>query len=244
MTSIILRSNEVIHALSLFLILVLVHKSDGYEFVVGGQKGWSVPNDPNSNPYNEWAENSRFQIGDSLVFNYPSGQDSVLQVNSKDFGNCNTNVYSKKFSDGHTIIKLDQSGAHYFISGNKNNCLKNEKLVVVVLAERSNKNSNTNQTITTDSPSPSPLPSVSQEPLAPTTAPTQQVLPSPPVGAVGTSPPYQQQAPSPTTGTVLTNPTPAPISEPPPPPNAASSILLSFVSSVGAFMASALVLSF
>lgn len=50
----------------LCVVVLLVEKSGAYEFVVGGQKGWSVPSDPNFNPYNAWAEKSRFQIGDSL----------------------------------------------------------------------------------------------------------------------------------------------------------------------------------
>jgi len=44
----------------------MVHHCGAYEFIVGGQKGWSVPSDPNSNPYSQWAQKSRFQIGDSL----------------------------------------------------------------------------------------------------------------------------------------------------------------------------------
>ncbi|XP_057450497.1 early nodulin-like protein 9 [Lotus japonicus] len=247
MATFILRSNEVGHALGFFCLLVLVHKCNAYEFVVGGQKGWSVPSDPSTNPYNQWAEKSRFQIGDSLVFNYPSGQDSVIQVNSQDFASCNSGTNSDKFSDGHTVIKLSQSGPHYFISGNKDNCLKNEKIVVIVLADRTNKNSNTNQTSTASSPSPSP--SVSRESSPPVPAPVQPgVLPSPPpAGTIETPPPSQQGAatsPPPAPATVVTNyPTPAPVSEPPP-PNAASSILVSFAGSMGAFMASVLVLSF
>lgn len=54
------------YGLGFLCLLVLVQKGGAYEFVVGGQKGWSVPSDPNSNPYNQWAEKSRFQIGDSL----------------------------------------------------------------------------------------------------------------------------------------------------------------------------------
>lgn len=50
----------------LCVMLMLVKKNEGFEFIVGGQKGWSVPADPNFNPYNTWAEKSRFQIGDSL----------------------------------------------------------------------------------------------------------------------------------------------------------------------------------
>ncbi|KAK2350956.1 early nodulin protein [Trifolium repens] len=232
------------YALALFCLLVLMQKGDAYEFVVGGQNGWSVPSDPNANPYNQWAEKSRFQVGDSLVFNYQSGKDSIIQVNSQqDYESCNTDAASSaKASDGHTVIKLNKSGPHYFISGNKNNCLKNEKLLVIVLADRTN-NSNTNQTTpppspsVSVSPSPSPLSSHSSDALAPILPPVQQVgLTPPPIQQVGSSPPL---------GTDVTNPitpTPAPVTQPPPPPpNTASSILVSFGCSVGALMVSVLV---
>lgn len=239
MATIILRSNEVVHALGLFCILLLVHKGDAYEFVVGGQKGWSIPSDPNSNPYSQWAQKSRFQVGDSLVFNYPSGQDSVIQVSSQDYASCNTDAYSQKFSDGHTVINLNQSGPHFFISGNKNSCLKNEKLVVIVLADRNNKN--TNQTSPPSPSSPAPSPSLLTQSLAPLPAPSQQQVPPPPSPVAA---PPQQEAPSPATS----NPTPAPVSDQPSPPspphNAASSILVNFACSVGAFIASVLVFSF
>ncbi|KAL1299285.1 hypothetical protein HN51_043726 [Arachis hypogaea] len=270
-TTNVLRSNEVGHVLlGLFCLLLLVNKGNAYEFVVGGQKGWSVPSDPNSNSYNQWAEKNRFQIGDSLVFNYQSGQDSVLQVSSEDYASCNTDGSSEKFSDGHTVIKLKQSGPHYFISGNKDNCAKNEKLVVIVMADRTNRN--TNQTGTAVSPSPSPLPTLSTESIAPSPPTAGTVGPTPPTGTVGappptgtvgappptpagtvgappptptgtmgTPPPLQGVSPPPP-GTSLTNPTSAPVSQPP--PNAASSVFLSFVGSLGALMASILVLSF
>ena len=85
------------------------------------------------------------------VFNYQSGQDSVLNVKSEDYASCNTDSPYAKFSDGHTVFKLNQSGPHFFISGSKDNCLKNEKLTVIVLAERSK---NTNQTTNASPPSP------------------------------------------------------------------------------------------
>ncbi|CAI8592998.1 unnamed protein product [Vicia faba] len=246
------------HASVMLCFLVLMHKGDSYEFVVGGQKGWSVPSDPNANPFNQWAEKSRFQVGDSLVFNYQSGKESVIEVNSQqDYENCNTDASSSgKSSDGHTVIKLDKSGPHYFISGNKDNCLKNEKLLVIVLADRTNRNSN--QTATTPSPSPSlpvspslspsPLSSHTSDALAPSLPPSQLNVSSPPPPSQldGSSPPPLQQVGSaPPLGTDVTNPTTpttSPVSEPPP-PNAASSILLSFGCSVGALMVSLLVSS-
>ncbi|ESW21704.1 hypothetical protein PHAVU_005G092700 [Phaseolus vulgaris] len=244
MATIILRSNEVPHALVLFCVLfsvlLMLPNCGAYEFLVGGQKGWSLPSDSSSNPYNQWAQKSRFQIGDSLVFNYPSGKDSVIEVSSQDYGSCNTDAYSEKFSDGHTVIKLNQSGHHYFISGNKNNCLKNEKLEVIVLADRNNKNTHTNQS--TPSPSPSQF---TTESLAPSPAPSQQQVPSP-VAA----PPQQEAASPPSPPSNQTPaPAPAPVSDHPSPPspphNTASSVRVSFAGSVGAlFMASVLVFSF
>lgn len=148
------------------------------------------------------------------VFNYQSGQDSVLAVKSEDYASCNTDSPYAKYSDGHTVIKLNQSGPHFFISGNKDNCNKNEKLTVIVIADRTK---NTNQTTTASPPSP-------------------QSSSTPPSPAPSTS--QQGQSPTP-----QTNQTPNPASEPPPAPNAAASAFVSLAGSVGAFMASALVLS-
>nr|ACU19932.1 unknown [Glycine max] len=195
MATFILRSNKAVHAFGWLCLLLMVHKGASYDFVVGGQKGWSVPNDPSFNPFNQWAEKSRFQIGDSLVFNYQSGQDSVLYVKSEDYASCNIDSPYAKYSDGHTVYKLNQSGPHFFISGNKDNCNKNEKLTVIVLADR---NKNTNQTTTASPPSP-------QTSSSPSAAPTGQ-----------------DQGQSPTSDT---NQTPSPVSEPPPPNAAASAFV-------------------
>jgi hypothetical protein len=66
MATFILRSNKLVHAFGLICVMLMFHKCAAYDFIVGGQKGWSVPGDSNSNPFNQWAEKSRFQIGDSL----------------------------------------------------------------------------------------------------------------------------------------------------------------------------------
>jgi hypothetical protein len=143
------------------------------------------------------------------VFAYPAGQDSVLHVTQDAYNNCSTSDPLEQYSDGHTVVNLDRSGAFYFISGNRDNCLKNEKIVVIVLADRSN-SSNTNQT-TTASP--------------------------PPSGSTGIAPsPAPSGEESPPAGTVEINPTPSPVSEPPP-PNGASSISFSFICFLGAVTA-------
>ncbi|XP_062077783.1 early nodulin-like protein 9 [Humulus lupulus] len=162
--------------------LSLIPKSFATDFTIGNSAGWSVSN---AQSYNQWAEKNRFQIGDSIVFNYPSGQDSVLLVSQDDYNNCNTYHPIQKFDDGHTVFKFNQSGSHYFISGNKDNCLKNEKVVVIVLADRNNRSSNTNP-----SPPPSPAPEAQQSPspptpseINPTPAPASDQTPPPPNAA-------------------------------------------------------------
>ncbi|XP_008463438.2 early nodulin-like protein 3 [Cucumis melo] len=167
----------------LFGVLMFVQKVCGVEFQVGGSKGvWGVPSDPNAQSLNQWAESRRFQIGDSLVFNYQGGQDSVLLVNEDDYKNCHTESPIKHFSDGHTVIKFEKSGPHYFISGIKDNCLKNEKLVVVVLADRSRQYS-----------SPPPAPATGSQPpeasvqMNPTPSPIAEEPPANNNGAASSS---------------------------------------------------------
>ncbi|KAJ0983219.1 hypothetical protein J5N97_011474 [Dioscorea zingiberensis] len=150
------------------------------KFKVGGSKGWTVPTDAMS--YNQWAESNRFQIGDSLLFVYHPVQDSVLLVDEDAYKSCNTSSFIDVFDDGNTVFTLTHSGTFYFISGNHENCLKNESLVVVVMAERTN----------ASAPSPPPSPSVLAPPpppppesmvFAPTISPVAESTPPPPNGA-------------------------------------------------------------
>ncbi|KAM3302508.1 early nodulin-like protein 3 [Capsicum chacoense] len=214
-----LRANrKVLCILGLFNILLMLQNVNCYEFKVGGSGDWSVPMDPNANNYNQWAERSRFQIGDTLSFHYSADKDSVLLVNKADFDNCNTASPIEKYSDGHSVFKFNHSGSYYFISGVHDNCVKNQKLHVVVMADRSHN--------TKTGASPPPSPSVDDVPPAPAPAPSGEEAPSPP------------------TGSVEINPTPAPSQESSPPKNGASSIVMSFVGSTAAFVGSSILLGF
>ncbi|KAL8506158.1 hypothetical protein ACS0TY_017141 [Phlomoides rotata] len=136
------QTRDFFAVLGLLSIWFLVQKGHAFEFKVGGSKGWTLPSDPNAAIYNPWAENNRFQIGDTLLFVYPADQDSVLHVSKDDYSNCKTDSPLDKFTDGHSVYEFKQSGPHYFISGVAEHCHKNEKLVVVVMADRSNHSSN------------------------------------------------------------------------------------------------------
>ncbi|KAI5605695.1 hypothetical protein BDE02_01G369000 [Populus trichocarpa] len=214
--------NKVFHVLGLLCFLLLIQKNNAFQYQVGGgSKGWTVPDNTSSSSksyYNDWAERTRFRIGDSLLFAYDPSQDSVLQVSKGDYENCTTKNPIAAFNDPKTVFTFNHSGHHYFISGNKDNCLKNEKLVVVVLADRSsNHSANTNQTTA------APSPSLGYSDMVP--APTPSGVETPPAPA----------------GIADINPTPAPAGVS---PNSASSLFVSFIGSMGAFFASSLILSF
>ncbi|KAJ8532595.1 hypothetical protein K7X08_012518 [Anisodus acutangulus] len=168
-------NRKVFYILGLFNILMLLQNVNCCEYKIGGSGDWSVPLDDNANNYNQWANRSRFQIGDTLSFNYPADKDSVLLVNKEDFDNCNTASPIEKYCDGHSVVKLNHSGTFYFISGAHDNCTKNQKLHVVVMADRSNK--------TAASP-----PSPSADDVPPSLAPSGEEAPSPPTGSVEINP--------------------------------------------------------
>ncbi|KAB5534788.1 hypothetical protein DKX38_017874 [Salix brachista] len=202
--------------LGLLCFLLLIQKNNAFEFMVGDQKGWTVPGNTSSKSYlNDWAENKRFQIGDTLTFVYDSNQDSVVQVNKEGYENCTATLTTlgencpvATVKDGHTTFKFNKSGPHYFISGKTDHCQKNEKLVVVVLADRSR---------------------------APAASP-----PSPGVSGMVPAPtPSNEESPPP--GPVEIIPTPAPTTTVP--PSSASSMIASFIGSMGAFLASSLILA-
>lgn len=89
-----------------------------------------------------------------VVFEYPADKDSVLQVSKDHYTSCTTDNPLAKFTNGHTVFKFNTSGPYFFISGSKSNCLNNEKLHVIVLADRSGTKSSPPPAESMPSPSP------------------------------------------------------------------------------------------
>ncbi|CAD6251790.1 unnamed protein product [Miscanthus lutarioriparius] len=198
------------------------HVAGGTQFTVGGANGWSVPT-AGAEPFNTWAVRTRYQIGDSLVFVYPKDQDSVLLVEPADYNACNTSSYVKKFDDGDTVVTLDRSGPLFFISGVEANCRANEKLIVMVVATRSN---GTGSGATAPSTAPPPASPASPPPARSTPPPSSS--PAPPKAPTTASPPPPApappagSAPPPASAPTTTPSTPPPASSSPPAPSASS----------------------
>ncbi|XP_047334440.1 early nodulin-like protein 1 [Impatiens glandulifera] len=232
-----LKSNKLHLLLAIFsLLLLLLINADSYEFKVGGSNGWRVPTDSDPVNYHQWSEKNRFQIGDTLLFTYEGGKDSVLYVSKEDYDNCTTSNPIDMFTNGYSVFKFNHSGPHYFISGTKDNCLRNEKTQIIVLADRTNRSSSAS------SPAPSSSPPIEPPSSSPPIEPPSS---SPPIGSTEMSPPSPapigQEAPSPPpAGSVgIINPS----SENPHKNSAASSTIKSVISSMGAFLCSYVALS-
>ncbi|CAL5375082.1 unnamed protein product [Camellia sinensis] len=124
----------------LLVFLASTSLSEAREFLVGGKtEAWNVPSSSSHHSpdsLNQWAESSRFLIGDSLVWNYDSNKDSVLQVSKRDYVTCNTSSPIAEYKDGNTKVRLDKAGPFYFISGAEGHCEKGQRLIVVVMSER------------------------------------------------------------------------------------------------------------
>ncbi|CAN8273292.1 unnamed protein product [Cochlearia groenlandica] len=106
------------------------------EVTVGGKSGdWKIPLN-SSYSFNEWSQESRFKVGDFLVFRYEANKDSVLQVTREAYEKCNTTSPKASYTDGNTKVKLDRTGPVYFISGIEGHCLNGQKLRLIVVSTR------------------------------------------------------------------------------------------------------------
>lgn len=81
-------------------------------------------------------------------------------MTEESYRSCNTSKPITKHGEGHTEIKLDHSGAFYFISGTKEHCEKGQKLATVVMSRHHHEPNNIL--------APAPAPADQPRPLAAT----------------------------------------------------------------------------
>ncbi|CAL0322747.1 unnamed protein product [Lupinus luteus] len=106
----------------------------GRQFKGGDHLGWHEPDPTNDIFYIQWAERNRFQVGDSLLFEYQN--DSVLSVEKTYYLNCNASNPITAFDNGKSIMNLDRPGPFYFINGTEHYCTNGQKLLVEVMSQR------------------------------------------------------------------------------------------------------------
>ncbi|KAJ7544004.1 hypothetical protein O6H91_09G061300 [Diphasiastrum complanatum] len=193
-------------------LLALLQGSVAEEFIVGGRAGWQA----RSVDYAQWSARNAYRPGDSLVFPYDQGAQSVMRVSQEDFYKCRTNNPIEHYVDGNTIVRLDRDN-YYFISGIPGHCNAGMKLEVVLAG-----------VLAGGTPSATPssgpaVPPVRTPSASPKTPPTSTPVPSPPVApapAVSTPTPTVAPAPAVSTPTPATS-APSPVTAAPPSPLAA-----------------------
>ncbi|KAG9443548.1 hypothetical protein H6P81_014888 [Aristolochia fimbriata] len=88
-----------------------------FKFEVGEDLGWAVPPSNDTNFYNKWASDHRFQIGDTVGYD-----------------NCNAANPIRYYNNGDTTVTLEDAGYHYFISGLSSHCEKGQKMIIKVMS--------------------------------------------------------------------------------------------------------------
>ncbi|GAB2284777.1 hypothetical protein Dimus_019230 [Dionaea muscipula] len=121
-----------------YLLIVFIFLSSsiavsGFQFDVGGHRGWVKPTGDERETYNEWAGQNRFHIGDTLYFKYH--KDSVLEVSEEDYEKCNKSNPITRFDDGNTVFRFNHSKFFYFISGEPGHCEDGQRLIVRVMVQ-------------------------------------------------------------------------------------------------------------
>ncbi|CAI9103899.1 OLC1v1002487C1 [Oldenlandia corymbosa var. corymbosa] len=99
-------------AVLVFTLLLQSNICSAAEWFVGDNAGWGYH-------VAGWEDGKSFKAGDILVFNYPLGSHTVVQVNKANYDSCTPS--GTTFASGLDFITL-KPGFNYFISGISPDC--------------------------------------------------------------------------------------------------------------------------
>ncbi|XP_028120897.1 early nodulin-like protein 3 [Camellia sinensis] len=99
-------ARDLVSSVLVFLTMIISF-SEGREFLVGCKTNTRKTVLSEFESLNLWAQNSRFLIGDSLVWNYDGNKDSMVEVRKRDYITCNTSSPIAEHKDSDTKVKLN-----------------------------------------------------------------------------------------------------------------------------------------
>ncbi|KAF8013132.1 hypothetical protein BT93_I1110 [Corymbia citriodora subsp. variegata] len=109
---------------------VITRQALAAKHVVGGSQGWDE-----STNFNSWTSAQTFKVGDQLVFKYPQGLHSVVELASEAaYKSCDVSTSVNSLSTGNDVVKLDKPGTRYFACGTPGHCGQGMKLKVTTVA--------------------------------------------------------------------------------------------------------------
>ncbi|KAJ7527144.1 hypothetical protein O6H91_16G039100 [Diphasiastrum complanatum] len=108
------------------VLLAAVQWCNAAQYKVGGDNGWVL----GGSNYAAWSRHHNFRAGDTLLFQYPPGTHSVLQVSQQDFKDCSTSSPVLTATGGSNVIRLSKAGTYWFICGFNGHCSGGMKFAV------------------------------------------------------------------------------------------------------------------
>ncbi|GKD15771.1 cucumber peeling cupredoxin-like protein, partial [Tanacetum coccineum] len=108
--------------------------------VVGDALGWTIPLNGEAT-YTTWASQQTFNVGDTLLFNFPTGFHTVAEISQAAYGPCSS-INTLSFNPiGPATVTLTRPGAHYFICTIISHCQIGQKLTINVSPARTSASS-------------------------------------------------------------------------------------------------------
>ncbi|CAI9763263.1 unnamed protein product [Fraxinus pennsylvanica] len=110
------------------VLVMMPTEASASRFIVGANMGWTS----NVN-YAIWTKGKHFHLGDWLFFVYDRHHVNVLEVNKRDYMNCNSNhpLHNWTAGAGRDVVPLYVTKTYYFISG-KGFCRRGMKVTIRV----------------------------------------------------------------------------------------------------------------
>ncbi|PUZ51926.1 hypothetical protein GQ55_6G230000 [Panicum hallii var. hallii] len=113
--------------IALLVVVSCAAAASAATWTVGDAQGWTLGGD-----YATWARGKNFSVGDTLAFNFATGNHDVLVVSKSDYDNCNTGSAMNTIQTGPATVTLSSAGDHYYICGIGTHCSGGMKLAVNV----------------------------------------------------------------------------------------------------------------
>ncbi|KAI4380647.1 hypothetical protein MLD38_006814 [Melastoma candidum] len=142
-------------------------------YTVGDAAGWNVLAG-GATPYQLWAANKTFMVGDTLVFNFVNRTHDVAEVSKAAFNSCNTNTTISLSTNPPVRIVLTTPGEHYYTCTFSGHCSLGQKLAINVIG------TSTSATPPSSTPGATPPSSSATPPPPPSSATTPTGTPSTP----------------------------------------------------------------
>ncbi|XP_057804971.1 mavicyanin-like [Salvia miltiorrhiza] len=117
--------------LLVLMVMICGNCSAGEVHKVGESSGWTNINLAPSY-YKSWTASKRFQVGDTILFEYNKEFHNVVRVTHKNFNACNTSAPYAAWGSGNDSFTIRRPGHYYFICGVPNHCWAGQKVDIRV----------------------------------------------------------------------------------------------------------------